>query len=293
MSPMASLLSTASGLTWTQLLADTGISLAALGVAYLALVTNAIIAAALFIVCRRKLVINPNKAGRDYGLFMAVLIAALLVAATLENEISHAATLPYVAFPHMLLLFAIHLWIYYRQEPWMIALGMSATAGLILMVAALGYGGNIRLAHWVIAGVATGFLIFLWISSVTTKRAFVKSSSTIYALSKEIDAETLIPQTPWLGLHQWVALVIASLTLATVNELLVGVGLAQIPAVEVLGQAGLVLAMTSLVSAIPAATYWLARKSWMPELTRFVWIVWLVVSFAFTYGNYLLRLQSV
>ena len=41
------------------------------------------------------------------------------------------------------------------------------------------------------------------------------------------------------------------------------------------------------VSAVPAASYWLARKTWMPELTRFAWLVWIVVGFAFTYGNYL------
>ena len=29
----------------------------------------------------------------------------------------------------------------------------------------------------------------------------------------------------------------------------------------------------------------------MPELTRFVWLVWIVVGFAFTYGNYLTTLS--
>jgi hypothetical protein len=31
----------------------------------------------------------------------------------------------------------------------------------------------------------------------------------------------------------------------------------------------------------------------MPELTRFVWLVWMVVGFAFTYGNILTRLHEV
>ena len=61
-------------------------------------------------------------------------------------------------------------------------------------------------------------------------------------------------------------------------------------AVEIVGRSILLLGITALVSAIPAATYWLARHSWMPELTRFVWVVWLVVGFAFTYGNYLVSL---
>jgi hypothetical protein len=38
---------------------------------------------------------------------------------------------------------------------------------------------------------------------------------------------------------------------------------------------------------VPAASYWLARKAWMPELTRFVWLAWIIVGFALTYGNYL------
>ena len=41
------------------------------------------------------------------------------------------------------------------------------------------------------------------------------------------------------------------------------------------------------VCAVPAAGYWVTRKAWMPELTRFVWLAWIVVGFALTYGNYL------
>ena len=51
------------------------------------------------------------------------------------------------------------------------------------------------------------------------------------------------------------------------------------------------LCITGLVCAIPATTYWLAHKHWMPELTRFVWLVWIVVGFAFTYGNFLTSLN--
>ena len=45
--------------------------------------------------------------------------------------------------------------------------------------------------------------------------------------------------------------------------------------------------MTALVCAVPAIGYWVTRKAWMPELTRFVWLAWIVVGFALTYGNYL------
>jgi hypothetical protein len=291
---MTNLLSTTSGLTWADLLANRGISMSALGAAYIVLGTNALLAAPIFMVCRTKLVISPNRASRDYGLFMAVLLVSLMVAATLENQLSAAPlTLPYSMFPHLVLLFVIHLWIYYHQEPWLIALGFAATASLVFLVALFGYlGDGARLAHWVTIAIASALLVFVWLRAVTTKRAFVKSSSTIYALSKEVGQELSLDQTPWLGLPQWVALVTASIALAMVNELLVGVGLTEMPAVQVISQAGLVMAITALVSGIPATTYWLARKSWMPELTRFVWIVWLVVGFALTYGNYLLRLQS-
>jgi hypothetical protein len=50
--------------------------------------------------------------------------------------------------------------------------------------------------------------------------------------------------------------------------------------------------VTTAVCAVPAGSYWLARKAWMPELTRFVWLVWIVVGFAFTYGNYLSSLSQ-
>jgi hypothetical protein len=43
---------------------------------------------------------------------------------------------------------------------------------------------------------------------------------------------------------------------------------------------------------VPAAFYWRAHKNWMPELTRFVWLVWIVVGFAFTYGNILTSMYA-
>ena len=75
------------------------------------------------------------------------------------------------------------------------------------------------------------------------------------------------------------------------NELLRGSAIVAVPAVQVLTEAILLLAVPAVVSCIPATTYWLARKTWMPELTRFVWLVWLVVGFAFPYGNFLLSLE--
>jgi hypothetical protein len=47
------------------------------------------------------------------------------------------------------------------------------------------------------------------------------------------------------------------------------------------------LGVTALVCAVPAGGYWAARKAWMPELTRFVWLAWTAVGFTLTYGNYL------
>ena len=59
----------------------------------------------------------------------------------------------------------------------------------------------------------------------------------------------------------------------------------------VLMEAVLLLGATVLVSSIPAAVFWLARRAWMPELSRFVWLVWLVVGFGFSYSNFLLSLN--
>jgi hypothetical protein len=61
---------------------------------------------------------------------------------------------------------------------------------------------------------------------------------------------------------------------------------------EVAAESGVLLAGTALVCVVPAATYWLTRKTWMPELTRFVWLAWIVVGFALTYGNYLSSLAQ-
>jgi hypothetical protein len=88
-------------------------------------------------------------------------------------------------------------------------------------------------------------------------------------------------------LTQWVALISASLGLGVANSLLRGRAIEEMPALEVAAESAFLLAVTLLVCAVPAATYWLTRKAWMPELTRFVWLAWIVVGFALTYGNYL------
>jgi hypothetical protein len=129
-------------------------------------------------------------------------------------------------------------------------------------------------------------LVFLWHKAVSTKHGFVTASS-IYVGSKETPDAVSAPQKPWLGIVQWVALIGASVALAVGNSLLRGSGLEEIPAVEVAAESVLLVAVTALVCAIPAVGYWLTRKTWMPELTRFVWLAWIVVGFAFTYGNYL------
>ena len=75
--------------------------------------------------------------------------------------------------------------------------------------------------------------------------------------------------------------------LGVANSLLRGRGLEEIPAFEVARSPGSAGRITALVCAVPAVGYWLTRKAWMPELTRLVWLAWIVVGFALTYGNYL------
>lgn len=279
----------------TAVLQSRGIDLVSLGVAYLALLANLAVAIVVFAAARSYLVITPNRASRDYGIFVAALLATLVIATVLENELlpRDSVTLQYVAIPHLVLLLLIHLWLAFRQEPWLVALGGASAAGAAVVVAAAGSATELaRPAHWVAVGLVVALLVFLWIKSVSTKRAFLKANS-IYVASKEAPARSLAPQTPWLGWPQWAALIAASVALSAVNAVLRGSQLAQIPALQVLVESSIVLAITVLVCAVPAASYWLARRTWMPELTRFVWLVWLVVSFAFTYGNYLSSLDRV
>ena len=132
--------------------------------------------------------------------------------------------------------------------------------------------------------------MFLWRKAISTQRGFVKASS-IYIGSKEAPGAPAAPQKPWLGWPQWAALCAASLALGIANSLLRGRGLEEIPAVEVAAESGLLLVVTALVCAVPAISYWVTRKAWMPDLTRFVWLAWIVVGFALTYGNYLSSLS--
>jgi len=270
-----------------------GITAPTLGMAYLGFLGSFVLTAILFVTLRAKLVTSPNRSSRDYGLYAAVLLITLLVAMVLENEIlpGPSQSLPYVALPQLLLVFLIHLLIYYRQEPWIIGLGVASLSATVILVGLVVYWTQAaRPVHWFILPLAASLIVFAWVRCISTKNAFLKSS-TIYLNSKEIQTGVIPAQTPWLGLPQWVALVCASLFLAVLNEILRGAALEQIPALEILTRSLLLLGITSLVSAIPAATYWLARHAWMPQLTRFVWVVWLVVGFAFTYGNYLVSLD--
>lgn len=273
----------------TAALLSRGIDLSAFGAAYLALLGNAVAALAAFLGARAHLVVSPNRAARDYGVYVSVVLAALLIATVLQNEllVHPSSTLQYAVLPQVVILMALHFAIYHRQHPWLVVLGASSIVGAIAVVVVASMVTNqVHIAHWLTVVALVGLLGFLWLKSVSTKRGFVNAKS-IYIGSKEtLDAEEL-PQKPWLGLKQWVALVAASIVLATLNSLLRGGRMAQIPALDVAEQTGLLIVMTAAVAAVPAVTYWLARKSWMPELTRFVWLVWLVVGFAFTYGNYL------
>jgi hypothetical protein len=276
------------------LLSTQGLTLTAFGGAYLILLANMLAAVALFSSSRAFLVITPNLTAKRYGLYVVVVLLSLIVATALDNALLpiESPALQYAAVPHLAMLLVMHLWIYYKQEPWLIGLGASALigAGIVAAVTAA-VSAEIHVAHWIAIGLLYGLVGKLWFHSVSTKRAFTRAAS-IYIATKEKQADPIVAQTPWLGLPQWLALIAASLTLAAVNSVLRGSVVAEIPAVQVLAESGVLLGVTALVCAIPAVTYWLAHKHWMPELTRFTWLVWLVVGFAFTYGNYLTGLRA-
>jgi hypothetical protein len=276
-------------------LQNRGIDLATLGAAYLVLMISLIGTAAAFVAARSYLVVSPNRATRDYGIYVSVVVSTFLIATVLENELlpGESTTLQYVAVPQLLMLLTVHLCICNRQEPWLIALGGASVVGAVIGVLSIGLLSDaVHIAHWLAIALLCGLLVFLWVKAVSTKRGFV-TASTIYIASKETLGAVAAPQKPWLGWPQWVALIAATLLLAVVNALLRGSAIAQIPALQVVLESVLVIIVTAAVCAVPATTYWLARRSWMPELTRFVWLVWIVVGFAFTYGNYLTTLDRI
>src|SRR5688572_19730957 len=274
---------------FSSLLAERGIGLATLGAAYLILIATAGLTMAAFYAARSHLVVSPNRGSRDYGIYVSLTLAALLIATVLENETLPAgsATLHYVLVPQLLALMGLHLSIWYSQEPWLVTLGAAATVATVAVAAVLGLASELLGPAYAMTLLVLGALLsFLWWKAISTQRAFVNASS-IYLISKETLRTASAPQKPWLGLPQWVALVTASLGVGVANSLLQGRGLEELPAVEVAAESGLLLFVTALVCAVPAGAYWLTRKAWMPELTRFVWLAWIVVGFALTYGNYL------
>jgi hypothetical protein len=285
--------SAAGSFDFSSVFRDRGVDLAALGGAYLTLLATVIATIAAFFAVRRLLVISPNRSTRDYGIYVSLTLASLLIAIVLENESlpSGTATLHYVAVPQLLLLLALHLAIWHRQDPWLIALGAGAVIATIVIGALLGLTTDLLgPAYWITLLLLAGLLGFLWLRAVSTQRGFMTASS-IYIGSKETLDGSTAQQKPWLGLTQWVGLIVASVALAVANSLLRGSGLEEIPAVEIVAESGLLLLVTAVVCAVPAVGYWITRKAWMPELTRFVWLAWIIVGFALTYGNYLGSLE--
>jgi len=271
------------------LFAERGVDLATLGAAYLILIATAALTVLAFYTARSQLVISPNRGSRDYGIYVSWALATLLIAIFLENETlpPGSATLHYAFVPQIVALMSLHVWISYRLEPWLVTLGASAAAATIAVGAMLGMTTSlVGPAYWVALSLLGVLLAFLWWKSISTRRAFVNASS-IYLQSKETLGTAAAPQKPWLGLPQWVALIAASVGLGAANALLQGRAIEELPAVDVAAESGLLLAMTALICVVPAGTYWVMRKAWMPELTRFVWLAWIVVGFALTYGNYL------
>ena len=270
---------------------DRGVDLAALGGAYLILLATLILTIAAFFAVRRLLLISPNRGTRDYGIYVSLTLATLLIAIVIENESlpSGGATLHYVAVPQLLLLLALHLAIWRRQDPWLIALGAGAVAATIGVGAALGLTTSLLgPAYGIVLLVLASLLGFLWLKAVSTQRGFMKATSIYVGTKEALDTDpSASPQKPWLGLTQWALLIAASVALAVANSLLRGAAIEEIPAVDVAAESGLLLLVTALVCAVPAVGYWMTRKAWMPELTRFVWLAWIVVGFALTYGNYL------
>jgi hypothetical protein len=190
------------------LLAARGIELATLGAAYLVMLATAVLTAAAFYAARSLLVISPNRGARDYGIYTSLTLATLLVATVLENETLPAgsATLHYVLVPQLVTLLALHAAIWYRQEPWLVALGAAAAAATIAVGLVLGGATDLLgPAYWIALLVLGALLTFLWWKAVSTQRGFVKASS-IYLSSKESHGGAAAPQKPWLGLAQWVAL---------------------------------------------------------------------------------------
>jgi hypothetical protein len=280
----------------TSALHNRGVDLESLGVAYLLFLGTVAFTIGLFMAARAHLLVAPNRSARDYAEYVTTVLATLLVATILENELvpGQAPALVYVAFPQLLLLMMLHVWIGYRQEPWLIELGASAIVASLMVAAIAGFvTDSVQIPHVVTLVVFVGLVGFLWVKAVSTKRGFMKASS-IYITSKEsFDPSDPPPQKPWLGWVQWLALVAASVLLAILNSMLRGSGLDQIPTIDVALQSTLLIFVTVLVCAVPALAYWIARKAWMPELTRFAWLVWIVVGFAFVYGNYLSSLNRV
>ena len=93
--------------------------------------------------------------------------------------------------------------------------GMATIAGGVLVVSvASTISDQVQMAHWMALALLCGLLVFLWFYCISTKRGFVTADS-IYLDSKELGREAIVPQIPWLGLPQWVALTCASLLLTT------------------------------------------------------------------------------
>lgn len=277
-----------------------GFSWSAFGYAYAVFIATIIATWLMYWLMRAQLVLHPGVTTHRYCAGIVVL-TAFYIAATFMDQMLGAprgTALPYEAIPQAVAVLVLHARAYRQQEPAAILLAVallfaSAVVGLLLY-----FGGQYwpslpepRPGQW-----ATAFgAVFL--STYT----LIRNSNTMYAFRKGVSAVVAnrLPKTGdpdsgkgWFPLPQTVAIVVASLVIATLIQVVEGGSLATLLFVGVLGDTAIVLGLTVLATLLPTGLYLWRYRSRLPDFQWLVWVIWSTTAFGSLYARYLGHLAS-
>ena len=263
-------------------------SWSAFGLAFAFLIASVLLAGIQYLYCRWQWVLTPSSISRKYSAALIILPSFYIISTVIENIFIGPGPdhLPYESIPQASLILFVHYLAYRSNEPASITMGMAlviATAAVAIAAYFIA-GAQLRPAQWAAGATALILVAFTLIKTSCTKKAFLSGRFTT-----ELETDHTGPSNRWsLSTGQYVALVVASLGVAVVAEMLKGVELHNLLALNILIYSVCILALTAAIVAIPAALHWLAAKRPLPDLDWVVWAVWLITSSSLLYLQHLM-----
>ncbi len=269
-------------------LSDPVFSWDAFGVAYAYFIACVVLAGLLYMFFRWQIVLNPGAITRRYAVAVQLIGLLYVIASILENAISDNGTsnLPYESLPLIGFVIIVHYLADREEQPAVLIFAFS----LVIAIMAVGFVAlsmgwvEIRPGQWVIGAVGAGMVGYTLAQTTRTKKSYIGRA----AVERKVSMKRAIPGVrAWLSVEQWVALAVASLVVAAVTQTLAGSSLLSVPARRIFYHMVVLLGGTLIIGLLYSGLHWLLSRRSAGELAWVLWMVWILIAFASTYGMFL------